>query len=494
MSTQKASGRKLEITIMGAGPGGLAMGIKLREAGFENFTIVERSSQVGGTWNHNRYPGCACDIPSHLYSFSFDVKRDWSRPYAPQPEILEYMEDIAHKYGLLPFCRFGHAVARATWDDATSKWTVHLDNGESIVSDILVSAIGMFNRVVLPDIEGLDDFQGTKFHSSRWDWEHSLEGETVGVIGAAASAVQLVPEVAKTAGQVHVFQRTANWVLPKEDAPYTDQQLEHFRNDPSAAQAVRDAIFEGIETGQAFYDGAIREEMEATVRSAIAVVEDLEVRENLVPTHMWGCKRPLFSNDYYAAFNRPNLELVTEDITRITKDGVVTSDGRERKIDTLVMATGFSATEYLSAIEVTGREGLDLADAWNDGAQAYMGITTAGFPNLFMLYGPNTNQGSLITMIEWEVDHAIGHIQRIARENLAWIDVKKDLQDAYNVQIQKDIAAVEPWMDGCNGYYRSASGRVVTQWPKNMSAYRDMIAKLNPEAYESQPLQAARGR
>jgi len=463
------------------------MAIKLREAGFENFVIVEKAEQLGGTWNWNRYPGCACDIPSHLYSFSFDVKPDWSRPYAPQPEILEYLESIADKYGIVPFCRFGHSVDRADWDDATSTWTVTLDDGERIESDVVVSAIGMFNSVVIPDIDGLDEFAGTKFHSSRWDWEHSLEGERVGVIGSAASAVQLVPEIVKEAGQVHLFQRTANWVLPKEDDPYTDEQLAYFRSDPNAADAVRQEIFDGIETGQAFYDRAVREEMEQTATDAISVVEDPAVREKLVPTHQWGCKRPLFSNDYYAAFNRPNLELVTDAIERVTKDGVVTADGQERKLDTLVLATGFSAIEYLSAISVTGRDGLDLEDAWSDGAVAYQGVTTAGFPNLFMLYGPNTNQGSLITMIEWEADHALAHIKRIVEENLAWIDVRKDLQDTYNEQVQKDIEAVEPWMDGCNGYYRHASGRVVTQWPKNMTAYREMIAEIDASDFESQP-------
>jgi len=490
MATGKSgprSAQDLRITIMGAGPGGICMAIKLREAGFENFVIVEKAEQLGGTWNWNRYPGCACDIPSHLYSFSFDVKPDWSRPYAPQPEILEYLEGIAEKYGIVPFCRFGHAVDRADWDDATSTWTVTLDDGERIESDVVVSAIGMFNSIVTPDIEGLDDFAGTKFHSSRWDWEHSLEGERVGVIGSAASAVQLVPEIVKESGQVHLFQRSANWVLPKEDDPYTEEQLAYFRSDPNAAAAVRQEIFDGIETGQAFYDRAVREEMEQTAVDAISVVEDPAVRESLVPTHQWGCKRPLFSNDYYAAFNRPNLELVTDAIERVTPDGIVTADGRERKIDTLVLATGFSAIEYLSAISVTGRDGLDLEDAWSDGAVAYQGVTTAGFPNLFMLYGPNTNQGSLITMIEWEADHALAHIKRLVEEDLAWIDVRKDLQDTYNDQVQQDIEAVEPWMDGCNGYYRHASGRVVTQWPKNMTAFREMIAEIDASDFESQP-------
>jgi len=485
MAAGERTREDLRITIMGAGPGGLCMAIKLREAGFENFTIVEKGDQIGGTWNWNRYPGCACDIPSHLYSFSFDVKPDWSRPYAPQPEILEYLEGIAEKYGVLPYCRFGQAVERADWDDAGATWTVTLSDGSTLESDVLVSAIGMFNSIVTPDIPGLDDFEGTMFHSSRWDWEHSLEGETVGVIGSAASAVQLVPEIVKEAGQVHLFQRTANWVLPKEDDPYTEEQLEQFRNDPSLAAAARKEIFDGIETGQAFYDRSVREETEKIALAALEVVEDPAVREKLVPTHEWGCKRPLFSNDYYAAFNRDDLELVTEGIERITKDGIVTVDGRERKIDTLVLATGFSSIEYLSAISVKGREGLDLEDAWSDGAVAYQGVTTAGFPNLFMLYGPNTNQGSLITMIEWEVDHAIEHIQRIVAENLAWIDVRADLQAEYNEQIQKDIEAVEPWADGCNNYYRHSSGRVVTQWPKRMSDYRELISKIDPDAYET---------
>lgn len=488
MSGSSASTRDLDIAIIGAGPGGLCMAIKLREAGFENFVILERSGQVGGTWNQNRYPGCACDIPSHLYSFSFDVKCDWSRPYAPQPEILAYMEDIAERYGVLPSCRFGQTVTRADWDDDRAKWTLQLESGETVEADIVVSAIGMFNSIVIPEIPGLGDFEGKQFHSSRWDWDHSLEGQNVGVIGAAASAVQLVPEVAKEAGQLYVFQRTANWVLPKEDDPYTEEQLAQFRQDPSLAHEIRQSIFDGIETGQAFYDRAVRQEVEETVRGALSVVEDPLVREALTPTHMWGCKRPLFSNDYYATFNRPNVELVTEGIERITKQGLVTADGRERRLDTLVLATGFSAIEYLSAIAVTGRNGLDLEEAWADGAQAYMGMTTAGFPNLFMLYGPNTNQGSLITMIEWQVDHVVKHLERISREGLAWIDVRADLQASYNAQMQEDIAAVEPWMDGCNGYYRAASGRVVTQWPKNMTAFRDMIAEPDPEAYESEPV------
>ncbi|MEE8166481.1 MAG: NAD(P)/FAD-dependent oxidoreductase, partial [Myxococcota bacterium] len=319
---------------------------------------------------------------------------------------------------------------------------------------------------------------------ARWNWDHDLEGETVGVIGSAGSSVQLIPEIVKRAGQVHLFQRTANWVLPKEDDPYTEEQLERFRTDPEAALAVRQEIYDGIESGMAFTDAEARGGLEAEVLKAIEVVEDPELRAKLVPDHIWGCKRPLFSNDYYLAFNRPNLELVTDAIERITPKSIVTVDGKERTVDTLILATGFSATKYLSAIEVSGRKGIRIADAWSDGAQAYMGVTTAGFPNLFMLYGPNTNQGSIITMIEWQVEHALQHIERIAKEDLVWVDVKPELMAEYNVQIQKDIDAIVPWQAGCNGYYRSPSGRVVTQWPHKMGDFKRLVATLDPEAYE----------
>ena len=481
------NGRDLGIAIVGAGPGGLCMAIRLKQAGFEDFVVLEKSSQVGGTWHHNRYPGCACDIQSHLYSYSFEIKPDWSRPYAPQPEILAYMEHCAEKYGILPHCRFDDAVQAARWDDAASRWTVSMASGAQVEADVLVPSIGMFNDIVMPDIEGLDDFAGRKFHSSQWDWERSLAGETVGVIGSAASAIQLIPEVVKEAAQVHLFQRTANWVLPKEDDPFSEAQLEHFRAHPEEALALRKEIFESVDSGKAFKDPEIIAQMEAAGVGNIAVVEDPALREKLTPDHPWGCKRPLFSNDYYPAFNRPNLELVTEPIERITAQGVVTADGRERRVDTLVLATGFAATHFLSSIEVTGRDGVRLSDAWRDGAQAFLGVTTAGFPNLFMLYGPNTNMGSIITMIEWQVEHALGHIRRISEENLAWLDVNAETMAEYNDQLQKEIAQVVSWQGECNNYYRAPGGRVVTQWPHSMSAFKEQMDAVDPEVFEVEP-------
>ncbi len=480
--------RALRVAIVGAGPGGLCMAIRLRQAGFGDFVVLEREAAVGGTWLRNRYPGCACDIPSHLYSFSFEPKPDWSRPYASQPEILAYMEGCAEKYGVLPHCRFGAGVRRARWDEAGAHWSLELESGEEVCAEVVVGAIGMFNDLVWPDIPGRGEFAGTAFHSARWRRDHSLAGERVAVIGSAASAVQLVPEIVKTADRVHLFQRTANWVMPKQDDPFPEDVLAGFRRDASLIRAVRDEIYRGVDSGMTFSDPKALAEMEASVLAAMEVIEDPVLREKLRPDHPLGCKRPLLSNDFYPAFNRPNLELVTDPIARITRDAIVTADGAERRVDTIVYATGFATTKYLSAIEVIGRGGRRIDEAWSDGACAYLGITTAGFPNLFMLYGPNTNNGSILSMIESQVEYTLRKIQRIADEDLAWIDVRPEPMERYNEELQRAIAGVSVWQAGCNGYYRTPSGRVVTQWPGSMTGFRERTEKPDDEAFEVAPL------
>lgn len=485
MPRRRASARKLRLAVIGAGPGALCLGVRLRQADFDDFVLLEKGQGVGGTWYHNRYPGCACDLQSAIYSFSFEIKQDWSRPYASQPEILKYMEDLAAKYDLLRHVRFGAEVERATWNDDRDAWTLTLASGETVEAEIVVSALGMFNELAYPAIPGLETFAGRSFHSACWDWSHDLTGRRVGVIGSAASAVQFVPEIVKGAGQVFLFQRTANWVLPKDDTPYTPEHLEHLRTHPTAARELRAEIFRRVDEGMTFSDPKALAEYEAYGLAALEVVRDPETRARLRPTHPWGCKRPLMSNDYYQAFNRPNLELVTEPIDRIGPEGVVTRDGKLRACDTLILATGFGANRYLSAIDVTGRDGIRIEEAWRDGAIAYFGITTSGFPNLFMLYGPNTNNGSILTMIEYQVDYVLRQIERIADEDLAWIDVRPDVMQACNDEIQRGIAAVRVWNESCPGYYRSASGRVVTQWPFSMSEFRERTRKPDPGAYES---------
>ena len=481
--TSPGADRELRVAIIGAGPGGLCMAIRLQQAGFRNLVLLEKGDGVGGTWHHNRYPGCACDIPSALYSFSFEVKPDWSRPYAPQPEILDYLEGLAQKYEITPHCRFGCEVRGAVWDESSSSWHLETTAG-AFDADVVVSALGMFNELAFPEIPGLDAFQGTRFHSARWNWDHDLAGERVAVIGSAASAVQFVPEIVKTAGHVHLFQRSANWVSPKLDDPYTEEQLAFFRSDPDAALAIRQQIFEQVDAGMTFADPAALAEMESAVLASLARVEDPRVREQLTPKHPYGCKRPLFSNDYYPAFNRPNLSLVTTPIERIEADAVVTNDGERREVDTLILATGFSATKYLSAIDVRGRDGIPIDRAWSDGARAYKGITTSGFPNLFMLYGPNTNNGSLLTMIESQVEYVVKQVQRLSEENLAWLDVRPEPMDRYNDEVQQAIAGVRVWQADCHGYYRTPSGRIVTQWPFSMSEFDARTREDDADAYE----------
>ena len=476
--------RPIRIAIIGAGPGGLCTGKRLLDEGFDDFVILERADDVGGTWLRNTYPGCECDVPSALYSFSFDCKADWSKPYGTQPEILEYMRGIADKFGLRPHCRFGNGVSAARWDDGRACWTLTTESGTTIEADVVVSAVGMFGELCWPDIDGLDTFTGAMWHSAQWDWSHDLRGDRVAVIGSAASAVQFVPEIVQTAARVHLFQRTANWVLPKIDDEYTEEQLAGFRADPTPILSFRALVEKNMNEGMTFSDPKMLAEREQAGLDAISVVRDPEVRRKLTPTHPYGCKRPLFSNKYFPAFNEPNLELVTDRITRVTETGVVTDDGTERNLDTIVVATGFSTTKYVSAIDVVGRGGRRIDDAWNDGPLAYLGITTSGFPNLFMLYGPNTNNGSILSMIELQVDHVLAHLRRLAADGIAWVDVKPEAMQRYNDEVQVAISGVRVWHHGCNGYYRAPSGRVVTQWPFSMIEYERRTATLDVDAYE----------
>ncbi len=472
------------IGIIGGGPGGICTGIKLLEAGVDEFTIFERAPGVGGTWFHNTYPGCACDIQSALYSFSFEIKRDWSRPYGTQPEILDYFEHCVDKYGLAPHIRLSTGIAEAHWDDERAVWRLVTEAGDEHEFDVVVSAVGMFNGLKWPDIPGLSEFSGTTFHSAQWDHDHDLTGERVAVIGTAASAVQFLPEIARDVGRLHVFQRTPNWVLPKEDVPYTPEQLERFRTDPDAMLAERREVFERIDPLITFSDPTIVAASQEFAAANMAVVEDPDVRAKLTPDFTHGCKRPLTSNDYYPTFNRPNVELITDPIERITGDAVVTADGVSREVDTIILATGFETTKYLSAIEVTGRGGRSLRDDWRDGAHAYLGIAAAGYPNLFMLYGPNTNNGSLLYMIEQQVAYTMRHLERMRDEHLTWIDVRPEVMDAYNRALDDDLDAVEVWQASCNNYYRGPNGRIATQWPHNMTEYARRTAAPDFDAYE----------
>jgi cation diffusion facilitator CzcD-associated flavoprotein CzcO len=474
----------MRVGIIGAGPGGICAGIRLKQAGYGDLTILEQAPGIGGTWWHNSYPGCACDVPSHLYSFSFATRQEWPQPYGTQPQVQAYLEEVVDEFGIRGHIRLHTKVTSADWSDERSEWQVTTASGENFAFDVLIGAVGLFNLPVTPDIPGLDLFAGTKFHSARWNHDHDLSGEAVAVIGSAASAVQFLPKIAPVVGRLDVYQRTPNWVRPRDDA-YTPEQQARFRADPLAAAEERQTIWGWIDAIQTLDDPAILAESRAVCLKNLEAVKDPETRRKLTPDYPFGGKRPIISNDFYPTFNRPNVHLIADPIANVTSDAVVTVDGTARTVDTIIFATGFDTMRFLSAIPIAGRGGRRLHDAWAEAPEAYLGITVSGFPNLFMLYGPNTNNGSIIYQIECQVDYLMRHIGRMERERLAWIDVKPEAMAAYNRTLQQELEAVAVWNSGaCRDYYRHPSGRIVTQWPHSMGRYRGATATADDAAYE----------
>ncbi|MCB9725533.1 MAG: NAD(P)/FAD-dependent oxidoreductase [Spirochaetaceae bacterium] len=477
---------KTSFAIIGAGAGGLCAGIKLLESGRDDFLIFDRETRVGGTWYRNDYPGAACDIAAHLYCYSFAPNPDWSRPFPPQSEIRDYLERTARERGLDPHLRLGTTVESARWDERAARWRLALAGGEEVEARFLISAVGMFGPISIPKIPGLDSFEGTMFHSATWDHEHDLTGERVAVIGSAASAVQFVPKIAPRITQLHVFQRTPNWVLPKQDEPYTDEQKAGFRAHPEQMAESRQQLYDIVEKSLTYTEPAFFRIAEEMGRKALEVVEDPALRAKLTPDHPFGAKRPLASNDYLQTFNRANVELVTDPIARVTRNAVVTQDGREREVDTIILATGFETQQYVSVIDVRGRGGRSIREAWEKGPEAYFGVTTSGFPNLFMLYGPNTNGGnSIILMLEFQIEYMLRLLGEIERSGVDWIDVRRDVMDAYNEQLQKELESIEVWQAGANDYYRTASGRIVTQWPHCFAVYEERVDRDDLSSFET---------
>lgn len=470
------------IVVIGAGPGGIIAARALGLAGYDDVVVLEKADGPGGTWRHNRYPGAACDVQAHLYSFSFAPNPDWSRPYAEQPELLAYFERVVDELGLRSRMRFGVEVVAVEWDDVGAEWSVLTADGDRYVADVVISAIGMFNELSIPDIPGLESFAGTCFHTARWPDELDLVGARVAVIGSAATAVQMVPAIAPVVTHLDVFQRSAPWVMPKMDEPFTAAEKQRFASDPTSRLALRRQLWDRVEGAILFSAGSV--ELSTTAALAnLETVDDPDTRRRLHPSGPFGCSRPLTASNWYPTFNRSNVELVTEPIHRVEPDAVVTVDGVRHECDVLILSTGFRATKYLSAIDVVGRDGMRLVDVWNDGAMAWHGIATSGFPNLFQLYGPNTNNGSIIYMLECQIDLIVRELQRMDDRRLSWIDVKPEVQELYNDEVQARIAAIEPWnADGCSNYYRSTSGRVVTQCPFGMAEYRARTTAIDDDA------------
>jgi cation diffusion facilitator CzcD-associated flavoprotein CzcO len=477
-------GKDSRILVIGAGPGGIISAYQFREAGYTNVKVLEQDGDVGGTWQRSRYPGLGCDIMVHAYSFSFNLNPSWPRSYASQPEILDYMRATVDKLDLWPMIHLNTGVTGATWHDDAAEWLVTTTSGETLIADVVISAQGMFGEVKWPDIRGRETFAGDFVHTGAWPHDLDVSNKRVAVIGSAASAVQSIPEIAKIASHLTSFQRSPQWVLPKEEFPIPAEQIDEFTRNPEALQGYRDAIMNYIGPNAPFSNKDILGGAEWAGAVAISVVEDSETREGLTPHVPWGCFRPLFSNDYYPAFNRSNVELVTAGIERITPKGIVTADGVEHEFDVIVCATGYVVDKFAARIPVTGRNGRSLDDEWAEGPEAYLGVTSTGFPNLFMLYGPNNNAGSLIQMAEYEVDYVLELLDQMNAADADWIDVRREDMDAYNAELQAAIAGVDVWHAGCGHYYESPSGKIVTQYPFSMFHYRDSVANPDLRPFE----------
>jgi len=463
------------IAILGAGISGLCLGIQLLRAGIRSFTIYEKSERVGGTWFENSYPGACCDVPSHLYSLSFAPKPDWSRKFSPQPEIQAYLEETARRFGLFDHIRFGTEIAGASFDEDAGEWHLRTTAGEAIRANVFVAATGQLNRPHVPDLPGLADFAGTQWHSARWNHAHDYSGEDVAVVGNGASAIQFIPFLQQKARKLTILQRSANYIIARQDRAYTEREKWLLRWVPGLLRADRWRIWALFELNfRTFVQGSwFGKQMRKRALSYLhEVVKDPALRAKLTPDYDIGCKRILISDDYYQAIVQPNVEVVTTPIERITRDGVVTKDGVLHAAKTLVFATGFETTSFLAPMTIEGRGGRKLEDAWRNGAEAHLGIAVSGFPNLFLMYGPNTNLGhnSIIFMIECQANYILRTIEDMIARGAAWMDVRKAVEDRYNAGVQRDLARTA-WAAGCSSWYKNAAGKVTNNWSGIVTDY-----------------------
>jgi cation diffusion facilitator CzcD-associated flavoprotein CzcO len=478
-----------EVVILGAGMSGLCMACQLVRAGERRFVVVEKSAGLGGTWWDNRYPGAHVDVPAPLYAFSFAPNPRWQRRFAAAGEIQAYMQGLAAQHGLGPHLRFGHAIVEARFDEAGGRWRLRLDDGSQLAARHFVVSTGPLSVPRWPAIEGVESFAGTRLHTARWDAGVPLAGRRVGVIGTGSSASQLIPEVAREAASLTVFQRTANWVMPRMDRPYGALDRTLFAL-PGYNRLVRwgwAGVSEWLRRG--FEDGSLarRQILRDAHAHLRAQVPDAALRARLTPGYPFGCKRIIFSNDYLASFMRPNVRLVTEGIERIGERGVITADGTEHQLDVLVCATGFDVQHSL-AVPVFGRGGVALQQRWAAGPEAHLGITVAGFPNLFLMLGPNTGTGHTSTLlyVEAEVAWALKAMAELRHRGRAWLDVKPAVMAAFNAEIQQRLAGTV-WT-GCRSWYRAdsgpGSGKIIALWPGYTPEYRRRVARQSFDDFE----------
>ena len=464
------------------------MAIKLKQAGHHDFVILEKNDGLGGTWRDNKYPGCACDVPSHMYSYSFELNPDWSRMFAPQDEIWAYMRRCADKYGVAAHIRYGCEVERMEWDDAARRWRVSATSGDVYTTRAVVSGIGALHVPSVPEIPGAGRFGGTTFHSAQWDLTCDLAGKRVAAVGTGASAIQFVPQIAKEAGQVFVFQRTPPWIHPRPDFEIPPAVRTMFRTAPPTMRAFRDGIYWLLETravGFAVHPKLMAPLQRMAERHIERQIDDPALRAKVTPDYMVGCKRLLLSSDYYPALTRPNVDLVTDHIAEITETGVVCANGNAYDVDVIIYGTGFKTVEAVAEMNVAGREGVKLQDVWRGGMEAHHGITVAGFPNFFMLLGPNTGlaHNSVVFMIESQVQHVLSCLRLVARQQADTIEVRPAAQRRFNDGIQRRLRRAVWSQGGCKSWYLDAEGVNRALWPGFSFEYWARTRRARPADY-----------
>jgi cation diffusion facilitator CzcD-associated flavoprotein CzcO len=476
----------VRVAIIGAGFSGVGAAIRLMREGVTDLAILERSDDIGGTWRDNTYPGCACDVQSHLYSYSFAPNPDWTRSFSRQPEIWAYFKRVAGSSGVMRYLRLGHEVLGAGWDAPARRWLVRTSRGD-LTASALIMAAGALSDPVLPELTGLERFSGAAFHSARWDHAADLRGRRVAVIGTGASAIQFIPEIQPVVERLYVFQRTAPWVVPRRDRALRQWERALFRRVPAAQRLVRAAIYAGREAlVVAFRREALMRRLQwIAMRHLRRSVSDPALRERLTPPFTMGCKRVLPSNAYYPAVSQPNVEVVTGRIARVTEGAVVTEDGSAREVDVIVFATGFRPTDPVLGHAIRGRGGRSLAETWQGSPRAYLGTMVAGFPNLFLLMGPNTALGhsSVLYMVEAQLELVAAAIRRLSDHGLLALEPREEAQSAYVAEVDRHMRGSVWTSGGCSSWYLDHTGRNSTIWPDFTFRFRRMLSRLRPEDF-----------
>jgi cation diffusion facilitator CzcD-associated flavoprotein CzcO len=479
-----------DVAIVGAGFGGLGMAIRMKQAGRHDFVVLERASDVGGTWQANTYPGCQCDIPSNLYSFSFARKSDWTTAYPLRDQILDYLHDCARRFGVLPHIQLECDLLDATWDPELGRWDIETSAGR-VSARVLVAAPGLLTEPYTPQLPGLERFQGTSFHTARWDHDHDLTGRRVAVIGTGASAVQVVPSIRERVSRLFVFQRTPPWVIPHLDHPVGPRLQRLYKRAPALQGLVRATVWglhELLVPGMA-RDPRLLKGHELLARANMRrTIRDGDLRRRLTPDYAIGCKRVLLSSDWYPAITSPGVELVTSGIREVREGSIVDGDGVEHELDTIVFATGFTPTDLPIARRLRGREGRTLSETWEGSPEAYLGTTVSGFPNLFIFYGPNTNLGhnSIVYMLESQIAYVLSALDAMDERGAACVEVRPQVQEAFNVEMQERLQS-SVWNSGCRSWYLDRNGRNSLQWPGFTFEYRRRTRSFDAVDYRFTP-------